>query len=61
MNDGKFKITFPAEIKQVQSRKLASLDVEYKLVVVTSDPMILQLGALNPEMLVDLTVELQDE
>lgn len=61
MEDGKFKITFPAEIKQVQSRKLASLDLEFKLTLVTSDAMVLQLGALNPEMLVDVEVRLQDE
>lgn len=61
MAASKYRIEFPAEIKQVSSRKLASLDVEYKLVLVTNDPSILQLGALNADMLVDVTVETQDE
>ena len=61
MNDGKFKITFPAEIKQVQSRKLASLDIEYKVVVATADQAALMLGALNADVMVNITVELQDD
>lgn len=61
MAASQYKLKFAAEIKQVSSRKLASLDVEYKLVVVTSDPSILNLGALNPEMLVDIEVTTQDD
>lgn len=61
MSASKYRIEFPAEIKQVSSRKLASLDVEYKLVLITNDPSVLQLGALNADMLVDVTVETQDD
>ena len=52
-------LTFPAEIKQVSSRKLASLDLEYRVVLLTPDPSVLNLGALNADMIVNVSVELQ--
>lgn len=47
---------FEAEIKQVQSRKLVSNDIEYKIVLTTNNPEVLGLGALNPETLVTVEV-----
>jgi hypothetical protein len=54
-------LTFPAEIRQVSSRKLASLDIEYKVVLTTYDPSVLNLGALRSDMMVDVSVELGNE
>lgn len=48
---------FVAEIKQVKSKKTASLDLIYSLVLETNDPQVLGLGALNAETLVNVTVE----
>ena len=53
----KFSLTFPAEVKQVSSKKLASLDIEYRLTLDTADPAVLQLGALDAEALLNVTVE----
>lgn len=50
---------FPAEIKQVTSRKTASLDVEFKVVFITHDPTVLNLGVIDADAMVDVTVELQ--
>lgn len=57
---GKYKVDFAAEIKQVSSRKLASLDIEYKVVLITNDPAVLNLGALDPDILVNVRVGTQD-
>lgn len=59
MTGEKYHLDFSAEIKQVSSRKLASLDVEYKVVLMTSDPSVLTLGAIDADMLVDVQVETQ--
>lgn len=42
----KFKLTFPAEIKKVSSKKLASLDVEYQVVLSAADAAVMGLGQL---------------
>ncbi len=60
MAASKYTIKFPAEIKQVSSRKLASLDIEYKIVLLTADPTVLNLGALDADQLVDVEVSTQD-
>ena len=52
---------FVAEIKQVKSKKTASLDLIYSLILETNDPAVLGLGALNAETLVKVTVEAQNE
>jgi hypothetical protein len=54
-----FALTFPAEVKQVSSKKLASNDVEFRLILDTADPAVLNLGTLDGDQLVDVTVELQ--
>jgi hypothetical protein len=52
--------TFPAEIKQVSSKKTASLDIIYRVVLETSDPSVMALGIIDADMLVDVSVEPQD-
>jgi len=52
-------ITFLAEIKRTSQTKKASLDNEFQVVLVTDNPMILDLGKLPPETLVKVTVELE--
>lgn len=52
-------IQFAGEIKQVSSRKLASLDLEYKVVLLTSDPAVMNLGTLAGDQLFNVTVEAQ--
>jgi hypothetical protein len=47
---------FDAEIKKVTAKKLVSLDIEYEVVLRTSNPEILSLGAVNPESLVTVEV-----
>lgn len=51
------KHRFIAEIKQVTSRKTASLDIEYKVVLVTNDPQVMNLGLIEADRLVDVVVE----
>lgn len=47
---------FQAEIKQVKSRKTASLDIEYTVTLTTNNPEVLSLGAVSPETLVNVEV-----
>jgi hypothetical protein len=50
-------VEFTAEIKQVSSRKTASLDMEYKLTLVSDDPTVNTLGLLSADSLVKVSVE----
>jgi Mg/Co/Ni transporter MgtE len=52
-------VTFASEIKQVSSRKLASLDLEYKVTLLTSDPAVMNLGTLAGDQLFNVTIEAQ--
>lgn len=45
------------EIKEVKAKKLASLDMEYRLVLITNDPAALALGTIEGNQLVDVTIE----
>ncbi len=47
---------FDSEIKKISSKKLASLDIEYEVVLRTSNPEVLSLGALSGETLVTVEV-----
>jgi hypothetical protein len=47
---------FDAEIKEVKSKKLASLDLEYRVIFTTSNPEVLSLGAVSPDSLVTVEV-----
>lgn len=49
-------MNFQAEIKEVKSKKLASLDLEYRVIFTTSDPTVLSLGAVSPDSLVTVEV-----
>ena len=51
---------FLAEIKKVSSRKSASLDVVYQLVLETDDQTIMDLGKLPADALLKITVELAE-
>ena len=55
-----YTVKFPAEIKEVKSKKLASLDISYRIILETNDPAVLNLGALSADMLVDVEVSTQD-
>lgn len=54
----KLKVTFPAEIRRVQSRKLISNDVEYTAVFTTYDGSVLNLGTIAGDVEVLITVEI---
>ncbi len=47
---------FEAEIKEVKSKKLASLDIEYRVVFTTNNPDVLSLGAISPESMITVEV-----
>lgn len=59
MDDSKYSVSFPAEVKEVKSKKLASLDISYRVVFETSDPTVLNLGALDADSLLNVTAETQ--
>jgi len=52
-------LSFIAEIKQVSSKKTASLDIEYRLVLASDDPMVNTLGLIGADSLVRVTVEVE--
>ena len=60
MDDSKYSVKFDAEVKEVKSKKLASLDISYRVILETSDPTVLNLGALAADQLLDVTVETPD-
>lgn len=60
MTDGKYTVGFDAEVKEVKSKKLASLDISYRVILETSDPSVLNLGALDADQLLRVTVETQE-
>lgn len=47
---------FDAEVKEVKAKKLASMDMSYRVILETSDPSVLALGAMSPETLVTIEV-----
>jgi hypothetical protein len=50
-------LIFKAEVIEVKSRKTASLDVSYRIVLQTDDPKVLSLGTLQADDLVNVEVE----
>lgn len=56
----KFSVSFPAELKEVKAKKMASLDIMYRVVIETADPTVLNLGALDADVMLDVTVETQE-
>lgn len=53
------QLKFTAEIKEVNSKKTASNDVGYKVVLFTDDSRVLSLGVLDGDTLVNVSVEVQ--
>lgn len=51
------KIEFIAEVKKVTSKKLASLDMEYRAEIASQDLTLYQLGTLDADQLIKVTVE----
>lgn len=51
------KLEFLAEVKKVSSKKLASLDMEYQAVISSSDLNLYQLGTLEADQMIKVTVE----
>lgn len=50
-------IEFLAEIKSVNAKKTASLDVTYKLELLTDDVSVLALGALDGDKMIKVSIE----
>ncbi len=50
-------LTFQAELKQVASRKSASLDMVYKVVLETDQSDVMTLGQLSADTLLNVSVE----
>ena len=57
MADTKNIVTFDAEIGPINSRKLVSQDREQKVTFVTQDQGVMVLAAVDPQMIVRVTVE----
>lgn len=50
-------LKFVAEVVEVKSKTLASLDKSYRVVLSSGDPNVLSLGALDADTLLNVTVE----
>jgi len=50
------KLTFIAEVVEVKSKKTASLDVTYRIVLQTEDANVLGLGALTGDTLLKVDI-----
>jgi hypothetical protein len=51
------ELNLTCEVKKVSSKKTASLDVEYQVVLSTEDSNILKLAELPGDTLIDVTVK----
>lgn len=51
------KLTFQAEVIEVKSRKTASLDISYRVILQTGNPAVLALGAIDASTLLNVEVE----
>ena len=51
---------FNAEVRQINAKKTASLDVTYKLELMTDDVSVLALGALDGDKMIKVTIEVVD-
>lgn len=54
--DTKYSLTFEAELVQVSSRKLVSLDRESRVVFVAPDSSPMELAAFAPDQMFEVTV-----
>lgn len=55
------ELTFIGEIKSVQAKKLASLDVGYTVTLYTDDSTVLALGALDGNSRLKVTIEVVED
>ena len=53
------KVTFLAEVIEVKSKKTASLDVSYRVVLQTNDMDILSLGTLDGDTMVNVSIDIE--
>lgn len=53
-------IEFKAEVIEVKSKKTASLDVTYRVILQTDDMSVLSLGTLDGDTLLKVNVELEN-
>lgn len=49
-------LKFQAEVKKIEAKKLASLDVAYTVTLYTDNPNVLSLGTLDGDTLVNVEV-----
>ena len=54
-------MNFQAEIIRTSQRKLVSNDNQYEIVLRTDNPMILDLGKLSGESLVNVIIDLSED
>lgn len=50
-------ISFEAEVTKVEIKKTVSMDREYKVIIITDDPKVLQLAAFVNENTVKVSIE----
>ena len=55
------ELTFIGEVKSVQAKKLASLDVGYTVTLYTDDSTVLALGALDGDIRLKVTIEVVED
>ena len=55
----KDSIKFIAQVQEVKSKKTVSLDIEYRLVLVTDDPTILSLGLIQAQSNVNVEINIE--
>ena len=53
-------ITFDAEVKKVSSKKLASLDMEFQIVLSSQDENMYALGLIDANKIITVTVEVPE-
>lgn len=53
---GTHTFSFTAEVKEVSSKKTASLDVQYRVSLLTDNPAVLALGTLNGDTFVNVEI-----
>lgn len=54
------ELEFTAEVKKIEAKKLASLDVAYSIVLHTDNPNVLALGALDGDKILKVTIEVEE-
>ena len=52
-------IEFEAEIRKVEAKKLITNDMEYKLILTTSDNRLIELAKLPADSMIKVTIEIE--